>query len=344
MRYLLCILWLLISLPAGAQARKVSFATIDDQVSGIEPGPPERLARDLTTPYSSDLEKVRAIFSWIAQHVDYHLPSRFSTHRRNSPNTRTVMEPDGSANEVVAANTLNSLSAVCEGYARLFTLLCNQAGIPSMIITGFGKTGNGKSSSKFHSNHFWNAVFIDSNWHLLDVTWASGYVSYRGDEFIRHFDDYYFLTPPRLFLEDHFPDDLAWTLLPETPVLPEFRYTPYYPRTFRKYQISSFFPAGGIIEASPGDSVVLQLETRDAEADRKIAADTLWGSFAAVDTIQAGALNVRLRPDIGRGTLRAVIRVGPETPGWIQVIYNNDIILRYYLRIRKEKNSLALNH
>lgn len=50
--------------------------------------------------------------------------------------------------------------ALCEGYAKSFSYLCNKAGIENIIVTGETDTA-----------HMWNMVKIDGNWYHVDVTW-----------------------------------------------------------------------------------------------------------------------------------------------------------------------------
>lgn len=50
--------------------------------------------------------------------------------------------------------------ALCEGYAKSFSYLCNKAGIENIIVTGETDTA-----------HMWNMVKIDGNWYHIDVTW-----------------------------------------------------------------------------------------------------------------------------------------------------------------------------
>ncbi len=52
-------------------------------------------------------------------------------------------------------------SAVCEGYARAFKLLCRSAGLECILVTGDSK-GVG---------HMWNMVKLEGNWYHVDVTW-----------------------------------------------------------------------------------------------------------------------------------------------------------------------------
>lgn len=56
----------------------------------------------------------------------------------------------------------NSLRPVCEGYARALKLICNELGIPSILVSGKG--GN--------EPHMWNYVQMDDGkWYAMDVTW-----------------------------------------------------------------------------------------------------------------------------------------------------------------------------
>jgi len=62
-----------------------------------------------------------------------------------------------------------SRSAVCEGYAKAFHLLCERVGIESLIITGTG-TPHYTGQSEPHA---WNIVNIDGVYSHIDVTWDS---------------------------------------------------------------------------------------------------------------------------------------------------------------------------
>lgn len=54
-------------------------------------------------------------------------------------------------------------SAVCEGYASAFMLLTRDAGLESIMVTGY-------SNSDSDIRHAWNRVNIDDNWYLVDTT------------------------------------------------------------------------------------------------------------------------------------------------------------------------------
>jgi Transglutaminase-like superfamily len=332
-------IWLLLLTgPVFSQDRSAGFSYIDRKVQTISSNDPETLAKQLTTSYQADKEKVRAIFRWITEHIEYSKKPSVSKRKPKSPAVYKLEEPDDTAalqplTERMATKVLQDRRAVCEGYARLFKSLCDHAGIRSEIITGYANSNAGFGTTRFRSNHSWNAVYIDSAWHLLDVTWASGVILFPTGEFLKYYDDYYFLTPPEKFVKHHYPDDLRWTLLDETPVISEFRYGPYKQRSFVKYPIVDYSPGTGIIEAAIGDTIRLELKTEPETRTWPIASDTLWETIDLNNPLYA-----YVQPSSNSSNTKLYYNF-PVTSGniqWLHVMYNNDAVLRYRLNIKKE--------
>src|SRR4029079_3730822 len=186
-------IFLFISCFSFAQKRSASFNSIDWDVRNMDAPTVDSLAKKLTASYQTELEKARAIFSWIAQHISYN--TGIYNVGRGYRSVKYVYDPadtvsSKSAIEQTAERVLRRRIAVCDGYAKLFKTLCDYAGIQSEVILGYGKCYLEKDE-KFRTNHTWNSVRIDSVWYLLDVTWASGYVTFA-NEFVYHLDDSYF--------------------------------------------------------------------------------------------------------------------------------------------------------
>ncbi len=60
-----------------------------------------------------------------------------------------------------------ALSPVCEGYARAFKLVCDQLGVPCVLVCG--------------GNHMWNCVQMeDGQWYAVDVTYDDPVYSVNG--------------------------------------------------------------------------------------------------------------------------------------------------------------------
>jgi hypothetical protein len=238
----------------------------------------------------------------------------------------------------VAETVLQKGEAVCDGYARLFTTLCDYAGICSEIIIGYAKNGTNKPTQKFGVNHYWNAVMIDGKWYLLDATWASGYISFSRDEFIREYDENYFLTAPEVFIRDHYPDDIRWTLLPDSKTPDEFYRSPFKQKSFIKYHITSFYPASGIIETFVGDTIRLSLETDLSENVRNVSPDLLIDSAI----FSHSPSWIFLRPDMSGKTESQnlhnyIYTVASPDIEWLYLLYNDDLVLRYKINVKKKK-------
>jgi hypothetical protein len=231
---------------------------------------------------------------------------------------------------MTARKVLNQRTAVCDGYAKLFKVLCDDAGLRSEVITGYAR-GFGGGSGKFRSNHSWNAVMIDSVWKLLDVTWASGFINYA-DQFVQQLDETYFLTPPHQFIYDHYPEDLQWTLMENPPTISEFRRMPYKCKSFSKYSIGSFTPANGIIEAEIGDTIQIELDSKNVIKDKTIAPDPFFDS----SQIEHTPYSVFLAPSDTIGN-KIIYRhpVASSAVSWVNVMYNGDMVLRYRLTVKE---------
>lgn len=304
---------------------------------------PEELSAQLTKNCKTDKQKVSAIFSWITENISYKIrpfqkmPVIGNSHLRWARDYQTVL-PDTAAlqplNERVSREVLWSRQAVCDGYAKLFMTLCSYAGIKSEIIVGYAKSNQNKPTAKFGVNHYWNAVFFDNDWHLLDVTWASGYIDPKKKDFVKELDENYFLSDPAKFINDHYPDDLRWTLLPDTKIPDEFKYSPFRQRSFNKYNITAYYPSAGVINALEGDTILIELQL-NLSKDRKISPSELTDStlFSYSDSW------VFLRPvktdQKENGGQRCVyyFPVKSTQINWLFLVYNDDLILRYRVNI-----------
>jgi transglutaminase/protease-like cytokinesis protein 3 len=334
MKWPLCFLIVLISSYSFSQYKTVSFSSIDARAEDIDAPSADSLSHLLTQSYTTDLEKVRSIFYWITDHISYNTiryepkPIIYKDDGYESQDdVDSVLKP---LDERVADIVLKRRYSLCDGYARLFKALCDYAGIKSEVITGYARTGF--NSGQFRCNHKWNAVMIDSNWYLLDATWASGYLSFSGNNFIKDFNENYFLTQPKYFIQDHYPDDIKWTLLNNPPTIAEFNRSPFKQPSFN-YRITSYSPSKGIINATVGDTITIALQTTDDKKNLflfdKSSVDSADLAFA--DSCLKANKNCIIKDD----KVSAYYVVTNENAQWLQVYYNDHVILRYKLNIKK---------
>lgn len=97
----------------------------------------------------SDYEKLKAIYTWICDNVNYD-----SVNLNDSDYTLKYS----------AYAALIDKTAVCQGYAVLLYRLALMAGIDARVVTGTAKGGG----------HAWNIVKLDGKWYHVDATWDAG--------------------------------------------------------------------------------------------------------------------------------------------------------------------------
>jgi transglutaminase/protease-like cytokinesis protein 3 len=342
MKWLLALLFLSVATFCfSQQEERDDIKKINRKETSSELVTPAVLAQQLTLPYSNDLEKVKAIFYWITENISYRTGS-IRNRKKISPllaeetHDTAALKP---LDERVAENVLAERVAVCDGYARLFKTLCIYSGIQAEVINGYARTEATKRIQRFRPNHSWNAVLIDSVWKLLDVTWASGYISWHGGEFVRQLDEQYFLSNPEQFIREHYPDDLRWTLMDDPPLMPEFRHSPFKQKAFSKYQITSYSPETGVIEVLQGDTILIELKTADAEKDMQVSSDPFLDTTIYTTTISALLVPV-IQHD--KKIVYSYIANIP-TVQWLYILYNDDIILRYKLNVRSNNSGIAIS-
>ncbi len=197
-----------------------------------------KLSKYLTSTSKNDLEKTRAIYRWITDRIAYDTKSFF----------------EDSSGDVTPEKVLSSKVAVCEGYSNLFNEIAREAGLETVKINGFSKGFSYYPGKKLNKeDHAWNAVKIDGEWRLLDSTWGSGVVV--GKNFKKDFNDFYFLTLPEKFINDHLPSDPKWQLVSK-PISPdEFsskvkRFPSYF-----KFNFNNINPDNAIIDSNDYEEI-----------------------------------------------------------------------------------------
>jgi transglutaminase/protease-like cytokinesis protein 3 len=204
-----------------------------------------KITEKLIAPYTEDEQKVRAIFSWIVQHIEYD-PEPLQEFRETGKREKTVFSYSNEAElrqqrdaimDASVEKTLRTKKGVCMDYANLFIRMCQAADIEAVYINGFGRFDPG-TIGKTHStsNHAWNAVKIGNEWKLVDVTWSTGM------GFTQESRHGFFLTDPQFFIMTHHPTDVQWQLLDSTVSIEEFALLPFLHNHFVEYEIVDLNP------------------------------------------------------------------------------------------------------
>ena len=167
------------------------------------------LADEITEPFKTDSEKVRAIFYWMTQNISYNYKA-VGTYLPN-------LIVDYDFDEKAIIKTLKRKKGICNDYALVFKALCNREDIVCEKIEGYAAVEKPFFMLKFqweeNANHAWNVVRINNKWYLMDVTWATGGVNKKTAKAYREIDEKYYLTKPEILILDHHPSLSKWQLL-----------------------------------------------------------------------------------------------------------------------------------
>lgn len=171
----------------------------------------DRIASDFTT----DLDRTRATYYWISNHITYDFKSLRKKEKTKKIKYKSKTDYESKIyilNKKYAEKALKKNTAVCEGYAQLLKYTLTKLDIICVVVYGYAKVSVSEIGRKRNnSNHAWNAIKLDKQWRLIDATWSTGNSLYNPKFF--NFSDTYFLIPPDKLILSHFPDDKQWQLL-----------------------------------------------------------------------------------------------------------------------------------
>lgn len=192
--------------------------TIADNIAKLNEGESLKnlplLSYKLTSKLETDVEKFRAIYSWVSTNIkgDGDMHNKVTRKRKKLKKDSVSLKTWNETYKKRVFKTLvNKKRTMCTGYAYLIKEMSNISGIECRIIDGYGRTVTSNIDTLDMPNHSWNAVKINKKWYLCDATWSSGYMNEKG-LFIKDYNDGYFLTHPNLFNKNHFPLNKKWLL------------------------------------------------------------------------------------------------------------------------------------
>ena len=197
------------------------------------------VARHILDHFPDDpRQRIKAIHDYIATHIAYDADALF----------RGDYPPQD------AQTVFDTKKAVCAGYAKLFIAMAKVTGDTALYVTGVSREIDGSVANG--PGHAWNAVEIEGQWYLMDITWNAGYL--EGNRFIKRYSTAYLLTPPQIFVNDHFPEDPAWQLLPTPRTHAEFLRSPMLRPGFYQAGLSLVSPTRSQTSVGTQAQVVLK--------------------------------------------------------------------------------------
>lgn len=172
----------------------------------------DTLVSYLMIPATTEREKARLIYAWLAYHIRYD---------DRAYNTRKT-------SDFSSALVLRNKKGVCLGYAMLFEAMGTEAGLNVRTVIGYAKPMKRGKKMK-NPDHAWNAVEADGRWMLCDATWGSSTATPRGNGKIKtkkEFSGFWFDTAPEIFVLTHLPDMERWQLMTHPVTKEQFEHFP----------------------------------------------------------------------------------------------------------------------
>ena len=265
-KFLIPFLFCALSFQAFSQNKNnIDFQVVDDLARSIHyNGDLQELTNKLTVPYTDTIYKLRSIFVWIADNIDYDykLFNSGSTewnHFNCSGTKASCAQARVEWENKLLEHVLDKKKAVCNGYAKLFIRMCSQVGIQNEMVDGYVKNTAFQVGLTLNVSHSWNVVKLGGVNYYFDVTWAAG--SCKHDEesgkltdFVKHYQDFYWQTPRDKFMRNHFPKDDKW-MTDAGRTKEQFFNAPYFYPGELAQNIEVNSPDSGIITARPGDTI-----------------------------------------------------------------------------------------
>jgi hypothetical protein len=261
LRLFLSVFLVLLSISIG---KSNDYARIDDYARKLAKSDDYRqMAINLTRNFTSEKDKVRAIFIWITDNIRYDIAKYYNSQATGGYTriTGRSMEEIELKKQSIRDNkiitTYRTGKGVCDDYSYLFEAMCRAAGIEAITVTGYGRiySFDAAMAGKLVS-HAWNSVKIDGYWYLLDATWAAGTIDHNTGRFTKKLQEGFFLTKPSDFILSHFPDNAQWQLLKNPISLSSFSDFPYIHDGFYDYGVSDFSPGSYQIPARLSESEI----------------------------------------------------------------------------------------
>lgn len=222
----------------------------------------EKLAERIQKDFSSEYDKARAIFTWLALNMSYDTKTflnppnpKVFTFKNNSERDKKIQDYE----QEMIKKAFRTQRGVCEDFSRLYAHIGTLVGLKVQIIQGDAKTLlNDIGRKRLYSNHAWNIVEIDGKWCLVDVTWGEGYFDYSRKVAIKHFKPIYFDMDPKYFFAKHFPDSgnyLNFKLSKET-----YLNGPLIYDKMMEGDYAILSPESGVIVAKEGEKLFFKIK------------------------------------------------------------------------------------
>ena len=294
------------------------YASVDDYVNKIgslDSFNVASISDTITKQFDTKINKVRAIYYWIANNIAIDPKASHSNDNKNAH----------------PALVNQYRRATSKGFALLFQEMCSLANIRCLVVDGFTRnTTEDFDNIPDEANYSWNVVQLGKSaeeWFYVDATKASGSLDKRQTTFTKEFTSNCFFADKQLFNLDHYPDNSAWLFGDGTRSIKDFFTFPIIGKTAYSIGLQKPFPKNGYIKTSLSKSVRFSFSYTQAVAISNLSLQIGEGN----KTIKPQAFNFN---DEG-GTISFNYTFKKEGEFPVRILVDNKEILTYYIEVNE---------
>jgi transglutaminase/protease-like cytokinesis protein 3 len=294
------------------------------------------LAYNLTNSLDTQVEKFRAIYTWVCSNIesDHSFGELTLKKRRRFKNDSIAFTNwNREVKPRFFKRLLKQKKTICTGYAYLVRELANLVDIECEIVNGYSRTTKHNIGSIDIPNHSWNTVKLNGKWYLVDATLASGYYNVDEQKFVKSYNDGYFLAAPKLYATKYFPLEKKWLLTKDEIDLKQFVNLPVtYGSTFR-YGVIPVTPNTLLSRIAVGEEVMFRFKIRDK-----------WDIEYMQLVLNSGLRSERLKvnpSNYDNGIIEMKYRFNKRGNYTVHFMVNKDVVVSYNIKVVRANTQIG---
>lgn len=212
------------------------------------------IAEEISYEYDSEEEKIRTIFVWIADNIEYSYDTYLDQKENRSERRIKSKDPEERAELIVEqkeddlSRALKKRGGVETDFTFMFIKMCEAVGVEAGEVRGYLRRSERRiGQMPRRPDHLWTWAMVDGRKQFFDVYLGAGTFDKKTKEFTKDFDGNYFMIKPEVLILSHYPEDS--TLQGIEPLLSqqEFADQPFRLRSYSTSKIVELFPKIGTV-------------------------------------------------------------------------------------------------
>jgi Transglutaminase-like superfamily len=309
----------LIATISFAQTSTSKYQYIDDEVKKMGIFTAKNVAEiagAITVKFSSNEDKARAIFYWIANNIAIDAKAVSKQDERNKLPEKVI--------ELRKATPL--------GFSLLVQEMCSYAKIRCLSVDGFVKNRTEEINEKAdEKNYSWNVVQLGQTseaWYYIDACRASGFLDPKQTIFTKQFTSQYFFADKKLFNLIYFPDNLAWMLGGGNKSMKDFYALPIIGNEAVGLEFRKLSPLTGVIKTTIIKPVNFSFSINNDNTIKKIS--------ILIGDVKKKQKEEPMNFDNSNGNISFAYTFKKEDTFPIQIVADGKIVLQYIVEVTEK--------